>query len=103
MLCHTSDISTQPRLPSKVRGAELPQEYDLARFIGHTQNTDPSWTTSTLACNWRDVECDDGMHVTDLNWKRPGEIAGTLQWNCPTPHITQVLHMVQPFDRKGGA
>ena len=41
--------------PGKVHGSVLPQEYELERLVADVLHPDPSWTTSTAACNWARV------------------------------------------------
>ena len=66
---HASDIVRVPcRLPSKVRGANLPQEYELERVVRNIENPHRSWNASTSACEWNGVTCDQDMHVEDIHW-----------------------------------
>ena len=54
--------------PGRIRGANVPQEYELANFIKDVSNTDPSWNTNTPACEWNHVICDKGDNVSQLRW-----------------------------------
>ena len=65
--------------PSKVQRVNLPQEYDLARFIEDIENPDPSWNTSTPACAWKGVTCE-GIHVWKIIWNRY-KLSGSVHWN----------------------
>ena len=65
-LCFTIDPS--PVLPSKVRGAHLPQEYALARLIQDIEPPHASWSRSTPACEWKGVSCDKQKRITKLHW-----------------------------------
>ena len=73
------DIAESTR-KGRVRGANLPQEYELSRFIQNIANPHPSWNTSTPACDWSNVYCDVELHVKKIYWRRM-KLAGLLQWN----------------------
>ena len=82
----TSEFPISIIRASKVN-TNLPQEYELARFIEDMKNPDPSWNTSTPACEWNYVHCDDSQRVTKLDWKwvrkthRSALVAaGILRW-----------------------
>ena len=64
----------------KVRGAKLPQEYELVQFIVDIKNPHHTWNTSTPACRWAGVTCADHLHVTGLNWYMMA-LTGTPQWD----------------------
>ena len=70
--------------PSKVRGANLPQEYELVRFVENISNWDPSWTSSTPACDWTGVSCYNSQ-VRYIRWSYR-KLGGSLQWKylCDT-------------------
>ena len=51
----------------KIRGANLPQEYELARLFQAIDNPPMSWTTSTPACGWKSVMCDADLRVTRIS------------------------------------
>jgi len=55
--------------PGKVQGSSMPQEYNLMRLIQNIENPRPSWNTSTPACEWEDVSCDQSSMVTEINWE----------------------------------
>ena len=74
------NTDSQIQRPAKVRGVGLPQEYELAQFISGIKNSHISWNTSTPACEWNGVICEDGKHVTNINW-RERMLSGALRWN----------------------
>ena len=75
-----SNANTQETRPGKVRGANLPQEYELTRFVQNIENPHPSWNASTPACDWEHVTCDEELHVIWINWNGMN-MKGSLQWN----------------------
>ena len=89
-LVHAADdsnaIITQRTLPGKVRGSHLPQEYELSRFIADVDNTDLSWNTSTPACEWEGVICNEHLKVTRICWGDKG-LTGMLQWEYLSPTL----------------
>ena len=77
----------------KVRGSELPPEYELVRFIADVKNACSSWKVSTPAYKWKGVYCDADSRVTTINWditrlrefalddRGPsGSLCGSLEW-----------------------
>jgi len=86
MLYSTADIPIAQSHHShtgRVRGANLPQEYELAKFTQDIEKPHPSWNTSTPACEWKCVTCEDAIHVTEINWSAFAfeRLSGTLQWD----------------------
>ena len=53
----------------KIRGTHLPQEYELAFLVENVTNQLLSWNTSTPACEWHGIKCDDGLNVSQIEWK----------------------------------
>ena len=53
---------------SKIRGTDLPIEYDLARLVRGIENPRKSWTTECPGCLWEGVKCDKNETVTDIRW-----------------------------------
>ena len=64
----------------KVRGAHLPQEYELSKFAANITHHRPSWSTSTPACEWENVFCKDNIHVTGIDWSC-SHLSGSLRWD----------------------
>ena len=56
------------RAPGRIRGAALPQEYDLARFVKNLEGLHPTWCTNVTACKWSGVTCNEMDEVTALDW-----------------------------------
>ena len=84
--CHTKDVSNLDRTrrrPGKVRGSNLPQEYELSQFVANIENPYPSWNTSTPACEWKGAWCDTEQKVRYINWHSfiGQQLRGSLQWN----------------------
>ena len=81
---------------SKVRGAILPQEYTLSRFVSNLTEKDASWSDRIPACDWKHVECDSHGQVVSLEWENHTSdltdadylsLGGQLLWE----HIPQTL------------
>ena len=66
---------TTPRA-GKVRNARLPIEYLLERVVekihSTVENAIVSWNTSTPACQWHGVKCDETESVASLHWAALG-------------------------------
>ena len=70
-ISHAMDLPDRritEKRPSKVRGAQLPQEYELSQFIQHIHKTKTTWNTSNPACEWEGVTCDEELNVMEVNW-----------------------------------
>jgi len=76
--------------PSKVRGASLPQEYELARLIQNVETQHPSWSTATPACEWCYVECNQEEKVEEVSWSHTS-LSGEL-------HLSYLPFSVKIFD-----
>ena len=63
--------------PGKVR-ANLPQEYDLSRFVELISSPHSSWNVSLPACDWYGVICDKARYVTEMQW-RNYKLLGSLR------------------------
>ena len=78
-LVHTADSSVSAPRPSKVRNAEMPQQYDLERLISNVTNQHVSWKVENSLSLWRGVSCNDLNRVEKLAWKSIN-LSGTLLW-----------------------
>ena len=94
-VCRAADddanAAVQHIRPGKIRGANLPQEYELTRLTCEIANPPSSWNTSTKASDWMGVSCDENSRVTRINWSYM-DLIGTLQWDylCSTLQEFQV-------------
>ena len=77
----------------KVRGAQLPQEYELAHFVQDLKYPHRTWNSSVPACEWIGVTCDEELRVTDIEWWFMG-LKGPLQWD-------HLCHTVRDFSARG--
>ena len=76
------------RAPGRIRGAALPQEYDLARFVENLEGLHPTWRTNVTACEWAGVTCNEMDEVKTIKWGSTsgyfslvhGEIRGSVAW-----------------------
>ena len=66
--------------PGKVRGANLPQEYELMRLIAGLQHPHAAWNTSTPACEWPGVMCKE-QTIIQIDWGHRS-LFGSMQWEC---------------------
>ena len=73
---------TQSTRKGKIRGANLPQEYELAQAIQDIDShvPQPSWKTITPACLWKGVICDDRETVYKIQWCY-FDLSGSMRWN----------------------
>ena len=89
-MVYFSVASTADDMPSarlgKIRGVNLPVEYKLEKLIKGIQNPHSSWSTSTPACEWDGVDCNDEDEVDCINWTNRG-LRGTLDWK----HIPETV------------
>ena len=78
-----ADDSTQSQVsisrrarPSKVRGAMLPQEYELVRLFADVKKPDSSWNVNTPACEWYGIKWENRystqVYKINLKWFRAG-------------------------------
>ena len=84
--------------PSRVLG-NLPQEYDLVRFIKGMENVHPSWVITTPACEWKDVYCDANGRVDQVLWGNMG-ISGVVEWGT-LPYSVRKLNLGCNFELGG--
>ena len=74
----SKDVPRAPLIsPAKVGFANLPQEYELARLISDVKTPHSSWCTSTAACSWSDVKCNEKGQVSHICWNEMN-LFGTL-------------------------
>ena len=78
-------ISSGTKL-GKLRGANLPVEYELARFIEDASKKDSSWSTSVPACKWKGVVCVEGI-VSTMDWG-DRKMEGELNWDYIPSSLT---------------
>ena len=76
---YTTDVPNKNRGPCKVRGALLPQEYNLAHVIEDLENPHPSWSTSSHACMWKGIRCETEK-VSVILWHGM-KLSGHLKFN----------------------
>ena len=78
-------MDTPTTRPAKVRGAALPQEYQLTQLIQDVRNPHPSWNSETAVYNWIGVSCPwsgdvgERVAVRDIQWGRR-HLMGALRW-----------------------
>ena len=70
----SGEVCNPSSRPGKVHGSVLPQEYELERLVADVLHPDPSWTTSTAACNWARVGCNEHGEVTELQWHTDSDL-----------------------------
>ena len=87
------DFCLTLRKSSRVRGALLPQEYDLSRALRNVPNLRTTWTTDNSACKWMGVKCDADLQVIEIKWSYMG-LEGTVSWR-DFPRTLRVLIMGQ--------
>ena len=60
--------SSLDRRGHKIRGTQLPQEYDLDRLLLNVSHRHLTWSTATPACAWKGIECLETEKVRSINW-----------------------------------
>ena len=55
---------------AKVSSCNLPQELELAHLVQDITNPHPSWKSSTPACEWAYLKCNERGEVSELIWKK---------------------------------
>ena len=70
---------THPPLAGKVRGVQLPSEYELARFVQTFANRHPTWDASVSTGSWKGVVCDKNENVQDIYWYGY-KLNGNVSW-----------------------
>ena len=79
----------------KVRGTFLPVEYELAKLISDVENPHESWSTTTPACEWDGVDCNDKGEVIEVSWGFRG-LLGTLHWE----HLPRSLTSLSVYNNQ---
>jgi len=74
-----TNATAMRRLPSKVRGANLPPEYELMQLIKELDVVPPDWNTLTPVCQWKGVHCDLEKRVTGIHMPSQS-FSGALNW-----------------------
>ena len=77
------EVTRKPRV-AKVSSANRPQELELADLVQDITNPHPSWKSSTPACEWAYVKCNERGEVSELNWKKP------FEWD-PNPSVFKYM------------
>ena len=80
----------EARRTAKVRGAKIPQEYELAGFVENIENPHLSWNTSIPACQWNGMNCNLDGYVTGIDWSRLG-YEGLLRWERLPHTVIKIL------------
>eukprot|EP00008_Paramoeba_atlantica_P005195 CAMPEP_0201486102 /NCGR_PEP_ID=MMETSP0151_2-20130828/10166_1 /ASSEMBLY_ACC=CAM_ASM_000257 /TAXON_ID=200890 /ORGANISM="Paramoeba atlantica, Strain 621/1 / CCAP 1560/9" /LENGTH=198 /DNA_ID=CAMNT_0047870545 /DNA_START=53 /DNA_END=649 /DNA_ORIENTATION=- len=92
-LLHFSDAPQPPLKSSKTRNVELPDEYNLVRFIANITNPHASWTTHNK--QWDGAERDLKGATRVIDWFSRG-LSGTLQWE----YLPRSLKELNFYDNK---
>ena len=79
LLLHTLSSDPTARAPHRIRGAVIPQEYDLARLVENMEGLHPTWRTNVTACAWKGVSCNLAGDVTEIHWGSAMEIYGGIR------------------------
>ena len=82
---HTAKIS---RL-GKVRGSQMPVEYDLMRFIEGIKYPHSSWNTTTPVCKWKGLKCDENDNVETIMWRALG-LQGRINVEYLPPKLSKL-------------
>ena len=77
-LLFVDELQTVTRA-GKVRGNILPPEHTLSYFIENVENPHPSWNTTTPACSWDGICCNELAQVIEIKWQGR-RLRGFLNW-----------------------
>ena len=90
-----SNRTVQKTRRGKVRGTNIPQEYELAQFVQNLLNPDPTWYSSVPLCEWHGVTCDEDSQVRQIDWSSM-RLTGSLQWR----HLCHILRRLLLWQNK---
>jgi len=87
---HAADIPAPQiaRRAAKVSITNLPQEFQLEQVVRDVENPNSSWTTSTPACKWSGVDCNNTDSVMSISWWSR-ELKGSLNYS----HLPETIHI----------
>ena len=76
----------------RVRGSQLPPEFQLGVFIESIENPRATWNTHTPACDWEGVHCDDdsGKEVRFILWESKN-LRGSLDLERSPLSVKQLI------------
>ena len=77
----TADSHISTSRPSKVRNTELPDEYNLERFLRNVGKQHDSWRVENPVSMWDGVTCNmlGIVHSTCISWTNR-DLTGTFRW-----------------------
>ena len=90
-LLHGATEDVPRNRPAKVRGASLPQEYELHNFVEKLKHCLPQWNTTYPACEWPLVKCNPHGKLDTLNWSWV-ELEGPPSW-VHVPHTLRFIDL----------
>ena len=83
-----SDTTSKITKAGKIRGMQLPLEYDLERMVSNIENPLPSWNASVPAHKWKGVICSgDAILKFEAESKL---LRGTLSWSTLPRSLTRL-------------
>ena len=83
----SADTPSKPATRAKIRGAVLPVEYDLERFISNVTNPSSTWTVANHAFKWDGVRKNRDEVVGEIVWQGRS-LSGTLCWEYMPSTLT---------------
>ena len=83
------DLEPRESAPARMRGAILPHEFDLLRFLADVQHDEPTWNMNTAACSWNGVMCNMKGEIKTLIWNAK-LLTGILHWRHLPDSVEEV-------------
>ena len=69
-----------PLRPSRVRGAQLPPEMQLSKFIRNLTKKHPTWSEESPIASWEGVQCSSPRQIHTVRWCNMA-LSGVLNWD----------------------
>mmetsp|Transcript_22207 Transcript_22207/g.30544 ORF Transcript_22207/g.30544 Transcript_22207/m.30544 type:complete len:247 (-) Transcript_22207:154-894(-) len=84
-------FSVRRQQSAKVRGAIIPAEYAMEKFLQTIQHTQPAWSTNTPICEWPGILCDTKLQVESIKWTSQ-DLSGTVRCSM-VPSTVEKLNL----------
>ena len=87
----SNEFSIPSSRAAKVRGAQLPSQYLLVRFVSNITGQDITWNSDADACTWKGVHCNGDFEVKYVLWP-DFNLHGTPCWKY-LPSTTRTVDL----------
>jgi len=89
--------STHEVRAGRVSMANFPPEYELAQLVRNVGNLHSTWKTSTPACKWDGVDCNEADEIKCINWSGISQSDEQLTGSLSFGYIPKTLHTFNVF------